>query len=36
MNVKYIGGEGVDWFYLVQDKDQLRALLNMVMNSRIS
>jgi hypothetical protein len=31
-NGSYRGWDGVDWIILVQDKDQWRALVNMVMN----
>jgi hypothetical protein len=30
MDVNEIGGEGPGWIYLVQDKDQRMALVNMV------
>jgi hypothetical protein len=29
------GWEGVDWIHLVQDKEQWRAVVNMVMNLRV-
>jgi hypothetical protein len=32
MNLRKIGCGGVDWFDLVQDRDQWRALVNTVMN----
>jgi hypothetical protein len=32
MNLKVVGWEHMDWIYLVQDKDQWRALVNTVMN----
>jgi hypothetical protein len=35
MDLREIGWERVDWIRLVQDRDQWRALLNMVMNIRI-
>jgi hypothetical protein len=33
-NTRVIGWEGVDWIHLAQDRDQLRALVNAVMNLR--
>jgi hypothetical protein len=30
-----IGWDGVDWMQLAQDRDQWRALVNMVMNLRV-
>jgi hypothetical protein len=35
MDLREIGWGGMDWIYLVQDRDQWRALLNMVMNLRV-
>jgi hypothetical protein len=35
MDLGEIGWGGMDWIDLVQDKDQLRALVNMVMNFRL-
>jgi hypothetical protein len=32
MDLREIGWEGVDWMRLAQDRDQLRALVNAVMN----
>jgi hypothetical protein len=32
MDQREIGLEGVDWIHLAQDRDQRRALVNMVMN----
>jgi hypothetical protein len=32
MDLREIGWEGVDWIHLAQDRDQWRALLNMVMD----
>jgi ribosome biogenesis protein Nip4 len=34
-NLREIGFEGVDWIHLAQDRNQWRALVNTVMNSRI-
>jgi hypothetical protein len=34
MDVREIGWEGVDWIRLTQDRDQWRALVNMVLNLR--
>jgi hypothetical protein len=31
-----MGWDGVDWIDLAQDRDQLRALVNTVMNFRVS
>jgi hypothetical protein len=31
-----IGRSGTDWIDLTQDRDQWRALLNMVMNIRVA
>jgi hypothetical protein len=32
LDLMEIGWEGVDWMHLVRDRDQLRALVNTVMN----
>jgi hypothetical protein len=32
MDIREIGWGGMDWFDLVQDRDQWRALVNTVMN----
>jgi hypothetical protein len=32
MDLKEIGWEGVDWIYLAQDSDRLRALVNSIVN----
>jgi hypothetical protein len=32
MDLREIGWDGVDWIDLAQDRDQWRALVNMVMN----
>jgi hypothetical protein len=32
MDLREICVEGVDWIHLAQDRDQWRALVNMVMN----
>jgi hypothetical protein len=31
-----IGWDGIDWIELAQNRDQWRALVNTVMNSRVS
>jgi hypothetical protein len=31
-----IGWDGMDWIDLIQDRDQLRTLVNTVMNLRVS
>jgi hypothetical protein len=36
MYLREIGWDGIDWIDLAQDRDQWRALLNTVMNVRIS
>jgi hypothetical protein len=33
--LREIGWDGVDWIELAQDRDQWRALVNMVMNLRV-
>jgi hypothetical protein len=35
IDFKDIGGEGVSWIHLSQDKDQERALVNAVMRLRV-
>jgi hypothetical protein len=35
MDLREIGWDGRDWIELVQDMDQLRALVNTVMNLRV-
>jgi hypothetical protein len=35
MDLREIGWDGVDWIDVAQDRDQWRALLNMVMNLRV-
>jgi hypothetical protein len=35
IDLKEIRWDGVDWFDRVQDRDQWRALLNMVLNLRV-
>jgi hypothetical protein len=34
MDLRKIGWDGMDWIHLAQDRDQWRALVNMVMNLR--
>jgi hypothetical protein len=34
MDLRKIGWEGVDWIHLAQDREQRRAVVNMVMNKR--
>jgi hypothetical protein len=36
MNLIEIGWDGVDWIELAQDRDQWRALVNTVLNLRVS
>jgi hypothetical protein len=36
MEIMEIGWEGVEWIHLAQDRDQWRALVNTVMNFRVS
>jgi hypothetical protein len=36
MDLRVIGWGGMDWIYLAQDRDQWRAVVNTVMNHRIS
>jgi hypothetical protein len=35
MDLRKIGGGGMYWIYLAQDRDQWRALVNTVMNLRV-
>jgi hypothetical protein len=35
MDLREIGWDGMDWIDLVEDKDQWRALVNMVMNLQV-
>jgi hypothetical protein len=35
MYLREIGWDGRDWLELAQDRDQLRALVNMVMNLQV-
>jgi hypothetical protein len=35
MYLREIGWDGMDWIDLAQDRDQWRALVNMVMNFRV-
>jgi hypothetical protein len=35
IDLREIGWEGVDWMHLAQDRDQWRAVVNMVMNLRV-
>jgi hypothetical protein len=35
MDLGDIGWDGMDWIDLAQDRDQLRALVNTVMNLRV-
>jgi hypothetical protein len=35
MDLGEIGWDGVDWVYLAQDRDQWRALVNMIMNLQV-
>jgi hypothetical protein len=34
MNLQIVGWGSMDWFFLAQDKDSWRALVNAVMNVR--
>jgi hypothetical protein len=36
MDLREIGWEGVNWMYLVQDRDQWQAVMNTVMNFCVS
>jgi hypothetical protein len=35
IDLRGIGGDGMDWIDLAQDRDQRRALVNTVMNLRV-
>jgi hypothetical protein len=35
MDLRTIGWDGVDWIDMAQDRDQWRALVNMVLNLRV-
>jgi hypothetical protein len=35
VHLREIGWDGVDWIDLAQDRDQWRALVNMIMNLRV-
>jgi hypothetical protein len=35
IDVREIGWDGMDWIDMAQDRDQWRALVNMVMNLRV-
>jgi hypothetical protein len=35
-DLREIGWEGVDWMHLAQDRDQWQAVVNTVMNLRVS
>jgi hypothetical protein len=35
MDLREIGWDGIDWIDLAQDRDQWRALVNMVMNLQV-
>jgi hypothetical protein len=35
MDVREIGWKGVDWIHLTEDRDQLQAVVNTVMNLRV-
>jgi hypothetical protein len=36
MNLREIGWDGVDWMDMAQERDQWRALMNTVLNLRVS
>jgi len=35
LDLKETGWEGVDWVYVSQDRDQWRALVDMLMNLKV-
>jgi hypothetical protein len=35
MDLREIGWDGIDWIDLAEDRDQWRALTNMIMNLRV-
>jgi hypothetical protein len=35
MDLREIGGDGVDWIDMAQDRDQWRALVNTVLNLQV-
>jgi hypothetical protein len=35
LDLREVGGEGVDWMHLAQDKDQWQAVVNTIMNLHI-
>jgi hypothetical protein len=35
MNLREIGWDDVDWIDMTQDRDQWRALVNMILNLRV-
>jgi hypothetical protein len=35
MDLREVGWGGMDWIHLAQDRDQWRALVNMVMNLQV-
>jgi hypothetical protein len=35
MDLREIGGDGMDWIDLAQDRDQWKVLVNTVMNLRV-
>jgi hypothetical protein len=35
MDLREIGGEGVEWIHLAQDRDRWRAVVNAVMKLRV-